>query len=203
MANIAFRPYLCRFLLCFALLILPAGCFLASGDEPDSYEIPLSTALVGNEQHIIGKAYVIDGDSLRVRRTELRLWGLDAPEWQQECLEGDDGIYPCGKRAKTALRDILAPHGYEVACSTVQSKPDIYGRPLVYCEAGGQDIVAEMIRRGWAVRYEQSAPPNPPLYKQYGMLRNDARRMRLGLWAGCFTDPRAWRRGDRRCPGKI
>jgi len=33
---------------------------------------------------ITGKAYVTDGDGIRVARKEVRLAGLDAPEWDQK-----------------------------------------------------------------------------------------------------------------------
>ena len=38
----------------------------------------------GPARTITGKAYVTDGDGIRVARQEVRLTGLDAPEWDQK-----------------------------------------------------------------------------------------------------------------------
>ena len=39
------------------------------------------------ERHqISGKAFVLDGDSLVIKKIKIRLNGIDAPEFNQECL---------------------------------------------------------------------------------------------------------------------
>src|SRR5258706_2172816 len=46
-----------------------------------------------------GRASVIDGDTLEIHGTRVRLWGIDAPESAQVC-RGDDSLqYPCGTAA--------------------------------------------------------------------------------------------------------
>ena len=99
--------------------------------------------------------------------------------------------------------DILRKDDFAVSCQAVQGAKDYYGRVLAYCESAGKDIVALMIEAGWAVRYEQRDPPRTDLYDHYGKLRDAARAGRFGVWQGCFTEPRKWRRDTRECPGKI
>src|ERR1700747_414108 len=49
------------------------------------------------------QASIIDGDTLEIHGTRIRLWGIDAPESSQLC-RGDDSLqYRCGAKA-VALR---------------------------------------------------------------------------------------------------
>ena len=52
---------------------------------------------------IAGKAYVTDGDGIRVARQEVRIAGLDAPEWDQKAKHRDGYWFSHGKRVKSAL----------------------------------------------------------------------------------------------------
>jgi endonuclease YncB( thermonuclease family) len=36
---------------------------------------------------IIGKAWVVDGDTIEISGIRIRLEGIDAPEWEQTCGE--------------------------------------------------------------------------------------------------------------------
>ena len=52
---------------------------------------------------ITGKAYVTDGDGIRVARQEVRIAGLDAPEWDQKAKHRDGYWFSHGERVKSAL----------------------------------------------------------------------------------------------------
>ena len=45
---------------------------------------------------LMSTAHVIDGDSIQVAGTEVRLWGIDAPEWTQTCQEKNGETYRYG-----------------------------------------------------------------------------------------------------------
>ena len=49
-----------------------------------------------NEQLVTGPARVIDGDTLDIAGTRIRLHGIDAPEAQQSCQHGAGRPYGCG-----------------------------------------------------------------------------------------------------------
>jgi endonuclease YncB( thermonuclease family) len=90
--------------------------------------------------------YVIDGDSLRVESREVRLAGIDAPEYRQSCTDAAGAAWPCGREARTALERIV--RGGAVSCRTAQQ--DRYGRALALCWAGKEDVATLLARQGWA-----------------------------------------------------
>jgi len=138
-----------------------------------------AAAYLAREPEVVsGLAEVIDGDSIRLDGRVIRLAGIDAPELRQTCLV-HTGPYPCGDVARRALGDMLS--GRLVTCRV--SGRDRYGRRLASCEAGGDDIGAALVRRGFAVAYGR-----------YLSEEADARRKKLELWSGSFERPSEWRR---------
>lgn len=75
-----------------------------------------SPALAGD---LIGQASIIDGDTLEIHGTRIRLWGIDAPESSQLCRDEDSSVYRCGARAANDLDAFLA--GRPVTCPTLIS----------------------------------------------------------------------------------
>lgn len=134
------------------------------------------------ETPFFGFAEAVDGDTLRLSGTRLRLKGLDAPEYAQTC-ERDGGAVPCGRESAAALRRLLAKA--PVACLSAEN--DRYGRPLVVCRQAGVDIGAELVRSGMAVSF----------YGGYRREEAEARAGRVGLWSGYFEQPADWRRRSR------
>ena len=51
---------------------------------------------------------VKDGDSFYLGDDEIRLWGIDAPEFFQKCDDGAGAEYPCGRNRSTInlLKDL-------------------------------------------------------------------------------------------------
>jgi len=85
---------------------------------------------------------VVDGDTftLRGESRRIRVWGLDAPEWN----------HPGGADATATLRDLIS--GKRLHCDVLDI--DRYGRLVAQCFlADGRDIAAEMIRSGVATEY--------------------------------------------------
>ncbi|MEQ8662878.1 MAG: thermonuclease family protein, partial [Gammaproteobacteria bacterium] len=54
-----------------------------------------------------GPARAIDADSVELAGVEMRLHGIDAPEWGQRC-QRDGHAYDCGATARDALVALLA-----------------------------------------------------------------------------------------------
>lgn len=95
-----------------------------------------------------GPAQVIDGDGLFVDAREIRLFGIDAPEWNQRCHDGQ----PCGGLAKAYLESLVA--GKTIACQGIEWIRGRRGRRLLArCFVEGRDLSAEMVRAGWARPY--------------------------------------------------
>lgn len=99
-----------------------------------------------------GTAVVVDGDTLRIGGTTVRLFGIDAPESGQSCATAGGKTVKCGELASERLRELTTSK--DVTCSGAER--DQYGRLLGYCEAGGIKINATLVREGFAwafVRY--------------------------------------------------
>lgn len=133
---------------------------------------------------------VVDGDSLRRGDVEIRLQGIDAPEYRQICQNAQQKDYACGKAAMRALQDLLSTG--TVSCSSTNT--DQYGRALATCEAGPININEEMVRKGWAVAYKDAR-------FSYVSAEAEARRARRGLWQGPFERPSDYRARNRMVHG--
>lgn len=98
---------------------------------------------------ISGYARVIDGDTLVISKTHVRLAGIDAPEHNQLC----DG-QPLGAQASSYLRGLV--EGRRVDCDV--STHDKYGRSIATCvtyyESGTVDISRMMVLGGYAFSYD-------------------------------------------------
>ena len=53
---------------------------------------------------LAGTARVIDGDTISIADTRIRLWGIDAPEREQTCAGRNGDTYECGRDAAAVLR---------------------------------------------------------------------------------------------------
>lgn len=142
-----------------------------------------SAAPPAADRRIVGRASVIDGDTIEVRGRRLRLDAIDAPEARQSC-----GLPPqpwaCGRRAAAALADVIGAR--TVICRW--SRTDRYRRPIARCRAGRTDLSAWMVRAGWALAYRRYS-------KAYVAAEDEARAERRGIWTGPFTAPWDYRRG--------
>lgn len=137
-------------------------------------------------QDIAGQATVIDGDTIEIARTRVRLHGIDAPESGQICQDARGRNYRCGQRAAFALADWIGRT--TVSCEPRDS--DRYGRVVAVCRARGTDINQWMVRQGWAVGYREYS-------KAYVPHELTAQRARTGIWVGTFVLPSEWRQGQR------
>jgi endonuclease YncB( thermonuclease family) len=134
-----------------------------------------------------GALHVVDGDSLRRGDTDIRLHGIDAPEYRQTCRDKHGAEYPCGKHAANALRNMMREG--EVFCISIET--DRYGRAVAVCRRGELEINGEMVRLGWAVAYSRHS-------LSYVRLEAEARRARRGIWAGRFETPEDYRARQQR-----
>lgn len=134
-----------------------------------------------SEEALTGVARAIDGDSVVLNGREMRLKGIDAPEFRQTCTVSGQDI-ACGRQAGQALarwftRGLATCTGHET---------DRYGRLLVTCRVNGVDIGADLVRNGIAVDFGG-----------YAQEEREAAREFRGIWAGTFERPEAYRRRMR------
>ncbi|MDE4914892.1 thermonuclease family protein [Methylobacterium sp. 092160098-2] len=136
---------------------------------------------------IVGRASVVDGDTIEVRGVRIRLAGVDAPESDQTCSRGDGTTYRCGQASALFLDRML--EGRTVSC---RGRGVSYDRIVAECDVGGVDVSSAMVAAGWAVDY--------PRYSRgrYAADQAGARGRRDGVWQGDFVRPDVWRHSGGR-----
>src|SRR5450759_4449928 len=94
-----------------------------------------------------GVPRVVDGDTLAIGATKVRLEGIDAPETDQVCLNANGVHWACGIDA----RDQLVAHiaGREINCNSHGT--DAYRRTLTVCYLAGEDLNGWLVQQGWAL----------------------------------------------------
>ena len=128
----------------------------------------------------VGRA--IDGDSLMVGSSEVRLHGVDAPEATQTCQRAGRP-WECGSDATYQLSKLI--DGRQVSCSPMGG--DTFGRTLARCRVGDTDLNRTMVAMGYALAYRRYS-------KDYVSAEESAKLARRGIWSGTFEQPSEVRR---------
>lgn len=126
----------------------------------------------------------VDGDTLWAGRVPVRLAGVDAPEVRQLCAGPAGEEWACGVVAARVLRGMAAAG---VRCRVTGT--DTYQREVGTCttiggDTPGRDLGEEMVALGLAAA----------VGSRYRAVEAEARRHRLGVWAGRWAMPWNWRR---------
>ena len=138
-----------------------------------------------------GIAKVIDGDTIKINSDKIRLFGIDAPEKQQQCSRSWLTIsflsfsknYPCGQISANRLKKKI--NDKFVICKS--SSKDRYKRFIAECFLNKTNINAWMVQTGHAVVYEKYS-------KKFVAQEIFAKKEKLGLWSGTFEMPWDWRK---------
>src|SRR5450759_829036 len=129
-----------------------------------------------------GVPRIVDGDTLSIGTTKVRLEGIDAPETDQVCLNSKGDRWACGIDA----RDQLAAHVADLDINCTSHGIDAYRRTLATCYLAGEDLNGWMVQQGWALAYVKYSS----VYRQ---VEEDARVNQRGIWQGAFIAPWDWR----------
>lgn len=127
------------------------------------------------------RIHVVDGDSIFIGEREIRLSGIDAPEFYQPCWDEEGKEYACGQKAREVLVSLVDD---SLDCREVAR--DRYHRSVSVCIADGEDINRKMVELGWAVAYDRYSG-------DYVAAEKEARRDKRGIWAGKFMRPELYR----------
>lgn len=148
--------------------------------------IPLETSGAEDGALATGPATVIDASHLEVAGRRFKLYGIDAPDPDQTCQDGQGKDYPCGVEARRTLIQLVQDAG--VSCQP--RGPNQLNETLATCSAGQIDLAQALVAAGWGL-----ADRARTLYYEEDELK--ARTAKHGLWRGAFLTPAEWRNGER------
>jgi endonuclease YncB( thermonuclease family) len=131
---------------------------------------------------VSGIPRIVDGDTVQIGVTKIRLNGIDAPETDQLCLDARGDRWACG----VAARDELIKFSRDRPWTCDVTGLDKYGRSLADCTIDGIDVDRWMVRSGWALAFVRYS-------REYGADELEAKSNRSGLWSGAFIAPWDWR----------
>jgi endonuclease YncB( thermonuclease family) len=176
-----------KFLNIFTIIFL--GIFFSvtfdvAASKPIKSKLPLKSNIKFDKE-LSGKAFAIDGDSLKVGDKEVRLFGLDAPEYSQTCFDSKKQEYPCGQISREFLIKLVGKK--EVKCLYAQM--DKYNRFLSKCFIDKVSINEEIVKNGMAVIYNFAESE-----EKMNILEAEAKKQKIGIWRGAFQLPKEYRK---------
>jgi len=153
---------------------------------------PSATADSAAPEHVTQTARVnrvVDGDSLILDDgRELRLIGINAPEYGRSCLPGTHASLrnctpkptePLAREAHAFLARLV--EGRMIVLEIGQEPTDRYGRTLAHARlTDGTDVQAALLKQGlaWLV----AIPPNVTHVSGFQTIEHEVRAQRRGVW---------------------
>jgi endonuclease YncB( thermonuclease family) len=137
-----------------------------------------------SEPSIVGRAFAVAGDTLRVGQRTIRLDGIEAPERDQSCARSDNRSWRCGEAAHTALTRLVA--GRQVRCEPVGK--DDGGAIRATCTTGTTDLAGALVESGHVLA-------ESGMMARYRSAQSKAQHAKIGLWGGSGSPerPAEWR----------
>ena len=116
---------------------IPKPTLVAKTDQSPRFDAT-SASHLRDKRILTGSAYITDGDTIKINKTQIRLFGVDAPELN----------HPYGKKAKWALHKLCKGH---IVRAEITDEDD-HGRTVAHCYLpDGRDLSAEMVKQGLAI----------------------------------------------------
>ena len=142
-------------------------------------------------KEISGNAQIIDGDTIKINSNKIRLYGIDAPEFNQLCKKPYLTIfifafnkdYQCGKISTEKLKKKI--NGKLIKCKILDI--DRYKRLIGECYKRNLNLNSWLVSNGYAVAYRKYS-------KKYISDEINAKNKKIGIWQGKFEMPWDYRR---------
>ncbi len=134
---------------------------------------------------------VKDAGTLQLADVIYRLDGVDAPAFDQMCINEHADPWTCGVEARDQLAKLIDRR--EVRCEDLGADPGYNKRHLGICTVEGETVSLNqsLVRQGFALNLEPAAKAR---FKED---EAGAKADRRGLWKGCFVAPQEFRRGRK------
>lgn len=135
-----------------------------------------------------GEVAAVSGDTVRLDRGTFRLYGVNAPEMDQICLDGKGESWPCGLAARDRLAEAIKAGNLN--CDDQGADPLNPTRRLGLCwlQAADMSLNQRIVREGWALSIVA------PGSRGFKADQDDAEDHQRGLWQGCFVSSADFRR---------
>jgi endonuclease YncB( thermonuclease family) len=151
----------------------------------------LILAIFAAGQSFAASPIVRDGGTLELADATYRLDGIDAPAFDQICIDEHADTWACGVDARDQLASLVG--GREVRCEDLGPDASYKKWHIATCTVEGETTSLNqlLVRQGLALNFE------PAARGRFKADEADARDNRRGLWKGCFAAPQAFRGGKK------
>ena len=147
--------------------------------EPTSYPQPVRVTQRPLPKSVSGQVTEVrSGYLFRIDNHFIKLYGIDAPDPQQTCINSRGETYDCGRKSKLMLERLIL-NAY-LTCQVAGG--DYHQNFIATCKIQETDVGAAMILAGWAVADRRATA----VYTPY---EAEANQKQAGLWAGKFVAP--------------
>jgi endonuclease YncB( thermonuclease family) len=126
-----------------------------------------------------------DGNNIQLGDVTFRLDGIEAPAFDQMCIDEHADAWACGAAARDQLTKLIGDK--PVRCDDLGADPSFKRRRLGVCtvEGAGTSLNQQLVQDGLALADAKGK------FKTEETAAHDAKR---GLWKGCFVTPMDFRR---------
>jgi len=150
----------------------------------------LGVILLATPSHA-ANAIVRDGDTIQLGDVTYRLDGVDAPEFDQICINDQADPWSCGVEARDQLAKLIA--GRNVHCDDLGPDKLFRKRHAGVCmvEGDSTSLNQQVAQIGLAISVE----PSLKVHAEDDAAKAQADKR--GLWKGCFVAPQEFRLGKK------
>ena len=151
----------------------------------------LISAVLSASQGWAASAIVRNGSTIQLADVTYRLDTIDAPAFDQICIDEHADAWTCGVEARDQLANLIGSH--QVRCDDLGAEPAYKKRHFGICTVEGETVSLNqlMVRQGFALSLD------PTMKARFKGDEAGAKDNRRGLWKGCFVAPQQFRRGQK------
>jgi endonuclease YncB( thermonuclease family) len=140
---------------------------------------------------LAANAIIRDGDTIQLGDVTYRLDGIDAPEFDQICIDDHADPWSCGIDARDQLTKLIG--GRDVHCDDLGPDKLFRKRHVGVCTVQGDStsLNQQIAQMGLAITIESALKVHA---------KDDAAKAQAdkrGLWKGCFVAPQEFRLGKK------
>jgi endonuclease YncB( thermonuclease family) len=125
---------------------------------------------------------VIEGDTVEIDGTHIRLLDMDGPESEQVCRPYDSLQYQCGARSANERAVFIA--GRPIDCAPVSL--DQYGQTFAVCSVKGVDLGDWLVLNGLALDWPNTRKANMTVRNVRPIIPDAGFGKETTLRLGCF-----------------